>query len=78
MQCRCCSTWQHDHCYGFDLANPKHQHYCYQCLLESSDEPRLEQLKVLARFRRALWMAYEKGYPSSQKKFAEILRTFHR
>ncbi|MCJ1469663.1 DNA binding protein [Pseudocyphellaria aurata] len=26
-----------------------------------------------ARFRRALWMAYEKGFPSTQQKFAEML-----
>lgn len=48
---------------------PRYAHFCYQCLLEDGDEPRLEQLKSLAQFRRALWIAYEQNSINTQMEF---------
>ena len=71
MQCGCCGTWQHYHCYGFVLQKPRlDQHFCYKCLLEEWDIPRLDELAELAAFRRAVWILYDRK-PSSEKKFQE-------
>lgn len=59
MQCACCGTWQHFHCYGFIIDLPREQHYCYQCLLEDSPRDRLSDMEQLAYFRRALWIIYD-------------------
>ncbi|KAL2040969.1 hypothetical protein N7G274_006427 [Stereocaulon virgatum] len=60
MQCACCGTWQHYHCYGFIIDQPREQHYCYQCLLEDSPRDRLSHMEELAYFRRALWIIYDR------------------
>lgn len=72
MQCDCCDMWQHYHCYGFFLGAPGKDHYCYQCLLEDSEKQRLDDLRRLAQFRRALFILYEKE-PHSQRALMELL-----
>ena len=72
MQCDCCGTWQHYHCYGFLHEHPGKNHFCYQCLFEDVDKPRLEDLKRLAQFRRALFVLYEEK-PRSQSALMKIL-----
>lgn len=74
IQCRCCDARQHAHCYGFALEEPREPHFCYQCLVPNNDRSRLGKLKSLARFRRALWIAYKEGYPQSETAFAQALR----
>ena len=74
MQCGCCDTWQHGHCYGFVARKPCDEHFCYRCVLENSDVDRLQGLKGLAKFRRAIWLAYQGEYPGSLAKFAKMLR----
>lgn len=74
MQCQCCDAKQHSHCYGFALEEPREPHFCYQCLVPESDRFRLEKLKSLARFRRALWIVYTEGYPQLETAFAQRLR----
>ena len=72
MQCKCCDTWQHYHCYGFLTNAPSEEHFCYQCLLEESNEASLNDLRRLAQFRRALFILYEKE-PHSQNAFMKLL-----
>ena len=68
---------QHLHCYGFIVHQPGDEHYCYQCLLEDSEQERLVEMKELARFRRALWMLYDGDdndpTPCTQNSLAEKL-----
>ncbi|KAL6717506.1 hypothetical protein ACLMJK_005421 [Lecanora helva] len=72
MQCECCDTWQHQHCYGYLHQSPGKEHFCYQCLLEDRDESRLDDLKRLAQVRRTLFILYEKE-PPSQTAFMRLL-----
>lgn len=77
LQCDCCCTWQHYHCYGFtvEVPRPGDEHFCYNCLLAETDEFSLAKLRRLARFRRALWILYNEGTGSlSQSAFAKLLR----
>ena len=54
---------------------PGDEHYCYQCLLEDSEQERLVEMRELARFRRALWMLYDDNDPTpcTQNSLAEKL-----
>ena len=77
LQCDCCNTWQHYHCYGFAVELPRQgeAHFCYQCLLEGTDEVSLAKLRWLAQFRRALWILYHEDSGSlSQPAFGKLLR----
>ena len=59
------------------MDQPGDQHLCYQCLLGDLQKDRLERMKQLARFRRALWVIYDRDEDDSarytQKSFAEKL-----
>ena len=72
MQCGCCHMLQHAHCYGFLSTAPRDEHFCYQCLLEDSDKPRLEDLRRLAQFRRVLFVLHKEN-PHSQSALAKTL-----
>ncbi|KAH0562398.1 hypothetical protein GP486_002908 [Trichoglossum hirsutum] len=70
------SMLQHVHCYGYHsnqdprIPNP---HACYSCLLGGTEAQILEDLRRDCLFRRALKLVYENGYPTSEKKFSELL-----
>lgn len=72
IQCYCCDTWQHNHCYGFVFREPWKYHVCYQCLFGTRHKDRLNEMRELAEFRRALWLLYEKE-PKNRHSFAENL-----
>ncbi|KAL9044019.1 MAG: hypothetical protein Q9214_002815 [Letrouitia sp. 1 TL-2023] len=72
IQCFCCFTWQHLHCYGFLNGVPWKTHACYQCLFGVSDRPRFHKLAKLVRMRRALWVLDEEK-PESQGALAKAL-----
>ncbi|CAF9927706.1 DNA binding protein [Imshaugia aleurites] len=71
LQCTCCQKLQHYQCYGFALVTNVQEHYCYQCLFEDTRKALLTDMKLVAIFRRALWILYEKN-ASSPAEFAQM------
>ena len=59
------------------MDQPGEQHYCYQCLLEDSQEQQLSDMGKLACFRRTLWIMFDRDETDSahytQRSFAQKL-----
>ena len=75
VQCSCCDTWQHLHCYGYtgnDDARLPNEHICYWCLLGDNEKATYKKLGELAIKRRGMHLAMQKGL-KSQTEFAEDL-----
>ncbi|KAH0544383.1 hypothetical protein FGG08_001524 [Glutinoglossum americanum] len=76
LYCNFCGQSQHAHCYGYHgdhdprIPNP---HACYSCLLGGTEIQILEELRQDCIVRRALKLICENGYPTSDKRFSEIL-----
>ncbi|SLM33351.1 Zinc finger, RING/FYVE/PHD-type [Lasallia pustulata] len=75
VECECCYTWQHLHCYGYRGTRPlEHDtHVCYRCLLEGTEDALLLKITELARVRRALWVIYDEDFSRSNKTVSQTL-----
>lgn len=76
VECECCYTWQHLHCYGYrETKILDHQtHVCYRCLLEGTEDALLLKLTEMAQIRRALWALYDEAFLRSKKTVSQTLR----
>ncbi|KAF8473342.1 HORMA domain-containing protein [Kalaharituber pfeilii] len=75
IACEICNGWLHVHCYGYKNANDERIPdfvACYSCLLPTEFRL-LEEMNVLALFRKGLKKVWDDGYPTTNKKFAELL-----
>ncbi|KAL8942262.1 MAG: hypothetical protein Q9211_001464 [Gyalolechia sp. 1 TL-2023] len=76
VQCSFCHTWQHCHCYGYDVESFPERHACYSCLFGDVDTKRLAELKEFALTRRCLWLIYSQDSPKSQAELTRALGMF--
>jgi meiosis-specific protein len=64
--CEICGTWQHQSCYGWDVAKAKTcpiDHACYSCLLLPEEKDLNDWMPTLVACRNALKYLYEHGFP---------------
>lgn len=73
IQCDCCDTWQHRHCYALCDQNLASTHVCYRCLLGDMEAPLLAKLGCFSRMRRICWVIRYQGHPKSESAFAKKL-----
>ena len=78
VQCDCCDTWQHRHCYALDGQDLASIHVCYVCLLEDSEKPLLREMRSLSRMRRICWTIRNRAISASEQALAELLGNLHR
>lgn len=73
IQCDCCDTWQHRHCYAVEKVSLGETHVCYKCLLEDSEEELLRNMQQIARLRRALWIIRSQNAPLQRIEVLKVL-----
>ena len=75
MRCDCCSTLQHQHCYGLKGKPLGKAHVCYVCLLEDNEESLLSKVQETARKRRTCWIVEHghNGAVPSDGEFAKLI-----
>ena len=64
VQCFCCSTWQHLHCYGYTCSDDPRlpdEHFCYWCLLGDTGTSNYTALQEIAVERRAMYHVSKNG-----------------
>ncbi|MCJ1333678.1 DNA binding protein [Thelotrema lepadinum] len=73
VQCDCCDTWQHRHCYAIDEQDLGTIHVCYTCLLEDAEMPLLQEMRSLARKRRICWTIRNRVVSTYEPALAGVL-----
>ena len=70
IQCDCCDTWQHKHCYALESRSLDDAHACYSCLLEDGEKKLLAKMSEGVRRRRLCWLIERKAVPATEGEFA--------
>ncbi|MCJ1481724.1 DNA binding protein [Schaereria dolodes] len=73
IQCKYCGKWQHKHCYSLERGVLGPAHVCYRCLAENKESALLDELRGLAKLRRALYLFRLQGIPTSNVQIAKAL-----